>query len=44
MKSALFAGHKFTRERDNEPYLKVYMNKTMLLIYRMTMKMASYGG
>jgi hypothetical protein len=43
-KISLFAGHEFSHQRDNIPYLKFYMKKVVLLIYRMMPRKLSYGG
>jgi hypothetical protein len=40
----LFFGHGFSRKRDNNPYVKIYMVKLLLLIYRMMPRMSNSGG
>jgi hypothetical protein len=44
MKSTTFVGHEFFRQRDNKPYLKIYMTEVMLLIYRMMPSIFGFDG
>jgi hypothetical protein len=41
MKNATFAGHTFSRERDNG--IKFYMNEIELLFYRVMPRVLDFG-
>jgi hypothetical protein len=41
---SLFGGHEFPHQRDHKPYLKVYMKKLVIRIYRMVPRMMGCGG
>jgi hypothetical protein len=40
----LFVGQESFRKRDNKPFLKFYMKKSVIHIYRMASRVFDFGG